>query len=296
MRFESKKAFGNLLFGGCFLSVFPFFSQYRRFLIFAALLTLCFGLPLAAWVRFSLNSGLFSYVVLAPFISGYLVWIRRKELAGEERGPVFLAAIPAVAGLGFLAAGITDAGKEKLAYQIISYCCLLWSGGFFFLGLRIMRLLAFPALFLIFMAPIPSRIVMMMESALQHSSADLAYIFIKISGIPVFRSGLDFHMPGIALSVAPECSGIRSTIVLFLVSLVAGQMFLRKAWGRWVLTLFVIPLGIARNAFRILVLAYLCVRIDPSYIHSPIHHQGGSIFFVLSLIPFGLVLFLLRRK
>jgi exosortase len=146
------------------------------------------------------------------------------------------------------------------------------------------------------MAPIPTPIVTMMESALQHASAELAYIFIKISGIPIFRSGLSFHMPGISMSVAPQCSGIRSTIVLFLTSLVAGHLFIRKAWGRWFLVLFVIPLGIARNAFRILVLAYLCVRIDPSYIDSPIHHQGGPIFFVLSLIPFGIVLFLLRRK
>jgi exosortase C (VPDSG-CTERM-specific) len=282
--------------GGCFLFELTSNPPYRRILIFAALLTLCFALPLIAWVRFAFSSELFSYVMLVPFISGYLVWIRRKDLAGEDKPSSWLAAILAVAGLGFLAAGITGTREEIFTYRIISYCCLLWSGGFVFLGLRKMRLLAFPALYLVFMAPIPSQVVTMMESALQHASAELAYVFIKLSGIPVFRSGLNFYMPGIAIGVAPECSGIHSTIVLFLTSLVAGKLFIRTAWGRWVLALFVIPLGIARNAFRILVIAFLCVRIDPSYIHSPIHHQGGPIFFILSLIPFGFVLFLLRRK
>jgi hypothetical protein len=40
----------------------------------------------------------------------------------------------------------------------------------------------------------------------------------------------------------------------------------------------------------------LCVEVNPSYIHSPLHTRGGPLFFVLSLIPFGFVLYLLRRK
>jgi exosortase C (VPDSG-CTERM-specific) len=271
------------------------FTAAFRFLIFTAVLTLCFALPLIHWLRFGFNSGLFSYVLLVPVISGYLAWIRRRNLTVEGEGDRWSAAIPAAAGLGFLAASSVGASSEILTYRIISYCCLLWSGGLFFLGFRNMRSLAFPALFLIFMAPIPAQIVTAIETALQKASAELAYGFIKLSGIAVYRSGLDFYMPGISLSVGRECSGIRSTLVLFLCSLLAGHLFLRSAWMRWILALFVIPLGIVRNAFRVLVLALLCVRVDLSYIHSPIHHNGGPIFFVLSLIPFGIVLLLMRR-
>jgi exosortase C (VPDSG-CTERM-specific) len=269
--------------------------HYRRFLIFGVFLTFCFCLPLAAWVRFALNSGLFSYVLLIPFISGYLIWIRRKDLAGEVKQARLPAAILAVIGLGFLLAGILGPSENTLAYEMISYICFLWSGGFALLGMRIMRILTFPALFLVFIAPIPPEIVEKMEKALQNASADWAYRFIKLSGIAVYRSGLDFYMPGIALSVGQECSGIHSTIVLFVTSLLGGQLFLRTGWSRGFLALIVIPLGIARNAFRILVLATLCVRVDKSYIHSPIHHHGGPIFFVFSLIPFGIVLLLLHR-
>jgi len=262
---------------------------YRRFLVVAGLVTICFGIPLSKWVRFALHSGLFSYVLLVPAISAYLIWIRRKSFVEGERGSRPFAAITAPVGIGLLVAG------GDLTFQILAYCCLLYSAGFYYFGLRNMRAFAFPALFLAFMAPIPERVVFMMETGLQYASAEVAYRFIKLSGIPVFRSGMDFGLPGLMLSVAPECSGIRSSLVLFITSLVAGYLFLRSGWARWGLALFVIPLGIVRNAFRILVLAYLTVRVDPSYIHSPLHHQGGPIFFVLSLIPFGIVLLLLRK-
>jgi len=273
-----------------------FMQYYRRFLIFASLLTLCFALSLANWVRFALHSGLFSYVLLVPFFSGYLIWIGRENVIREVKPARLPAALLAAIGLGFLAAGMAGTAENTLTYQMISYCCLLWGAGFAFLGIQTMRALAFPALFLIFMAPIPPSIVNLLEAALQRGSAEVAYIFISWAGIPVHRSGFDFHMPRISLSVAPQCSGIRSSLVLFITSLVAGHLFFRKAWARWILTLFVIPLGIVRNAFRILVIAYLCVQVDPSYIHSPIHTHGGPLFFVLSLIPFCLVLYFLRRK
>ncbi|MGD0310077.1 MAG: exosortase/archaeosortase family protein [Acidobacteriota bacterium] len=274
--------------------------KIRLFLTFAALLVACFSQPFVHLVRFAFAKDLFSYVLLIPFISVYLAWIRRKDLPHTSGGAPWPAAIPAAAGLGLLvtthfAHGRMTASESLLPLQMLSFCLLLWSGGFVLLGSRTMRALAFPFLFLVFMAPIPPSIVGTIETGLQHASADLSYRFIQLAGIPVYRSGLDFYMPRIALSVAQECSGIRSTLVLFMSALVAGHLFLRTAWTRWILVLIVIPLGIARNAFRILVLAWLCVRVDVAYIHSPIHRSGGPLFFVLSLIPFGAVLFWLRR-
>jgi hypothetical protein len=38
------------------------------------------------------------------------------------------------------------------------------------------------------------------------------------------------------------------------------------------------------------------VNAGPQMIHSPIHTQGGPVFFVLSLIPFLLLLWWLRRS
>jgi exosortase/archaeosortase family protein len=95
--------------------------------------------------------------------------------------------------------------------------------------------------------------------------------------------------------VAPECSGIRSSLVLFITSLVAGQLFLRSPWKRALFAIVVIPLGIVRNALRIVTIGELCVHVDPAFIDSPIHRRGGPVFFVISMVPFLLLLYYLRK-
>jgi exosortase/archaeosortase family protein len=78
-------------------------------------------------------------------------------------------------------------------------------------------------------------------------------------------------------------------------SLVAGHIFLRSRWKRAILTLFVIPLALARNGLRVFTIGQLCVYKGPHMIDSDIHHKGGPIFFALSLIPFfALVFFLVK--
>jgi exosortase/archaeosortase family protein len=120
---------------------------------------------------------------------------------------------------------------------------------------------------------------------------------LAVSDVPVMREGdLAFRLPGITLQVAPECSGIHSTMVLFITSLVAGHFFLHSPWKRTVLCLAVIPLALLRNGFRIFVLGELCMHIGPEMIDSPIHHHGGPLFFVLSLLPFFLLLYLLKKS
>ncbi len=58
----------------------------------------------------------------------------------------------------------------------------------------------------------------------------------------------------------------------------------------------VIPLGLLRNAARILVISLLCVHIGPHMINSVIHRRGGPVFFALSLVPLFAMLWLLRRQ
>jgi exosortase/archaeosortase family protein len=95
--------------------------------------------------------------------------------------------------------------------------------------------------------------------------------------------------------VAPECSGIHSTVALFLTSLVGGQLLPRSPWRRTILAAVVLPIALVRNGLRVFVIGQLCVQIGPEMIDSFIHHHGGPIFFAVSLIPFSAVLLWLVR-
>jgi exosortase C (VPDSG-CTERM-specific) len=166
-----------------------------------------------------------------------------------------------------------------------------------FLGRQLLRAIAFPLCFLLLMAPLPLSLSNALESMLQHASAAVAYAFFEVSGTPIYaRSNLDFQLPGMTINVAPECSGLHSSLALFITSLLAGFIFLRSTWTRTILCLAVVPLGIIRNAFRIFTVGELCVHIGPQMIDSYIHRTGGWMFFLVSLGPFFLILLLLARS
>jgi exosortase len=134
------------------------------------------------------------------------------------------------------------------------------------------------------------------EAFLQRGSAEVAATMLRISGMPVFQTGTHFQLPSFSLEVAPECSGIHSTLILVITSLLAAYLFLQKSVNRWIMLLVVVPLALLRNGFRIFVIAQLCVRIGPQMIDSPIHRKGGAVFFVLSLIPLFLLLVYLSKR
>ncbi len=276
----------------------------RRFLTATAILALVFSLPLYRVMAFALKSAFFSYIVLVPLISGYLAWIERAEYfpAGRPVHPawpvIFWAAGVGVlvwAGLLFFEEGQPDP-TDLLALSMYALVLLICGFACYFLGRQTLRFLAFPLGFLIFLAPFPAAVESTLESTLQHGSAAVAEAFFNIAQMPVLRDGTLLHLPGFPIQVAPECSGIRSTMALFLTSLVAGKLFLRSPWKCVILALFVIPLAFLRNGFRVFVIGELCVQIGPHMIDSWIHHHGGPVFFALSLLPFSVILYFLYKS
>ena len=192
--------------------------------------------------------------------------------------------------------GAAFSQNDSLTWTVLPFCLILISGVGCFLGTEFLKSVVFPACFALFMVPFPESLTNALEIASQYSSAEVYSWFMALSGATYFRDGLVFLLPGWELQVAQECSGIRSSFVLFLTSLLAAHMFLRTPWKKFLVAFIVFPLGIARNAIRIFTLSMLTTYVDPAIIDSPLHHRGGPIFFLLSLIPFFALLLYLRRS
>jgi len=266
---------------------------------YIALLTLTFIVPLARLMSHAVGTDLHSHIVLVPLIAAYLLYDRRASLPVAGERATGWAALGAAVGLATLAAALTWRGSlslnDYLGAMAFAYVCLLAAGGFYFQGARWMRAAAFPFAFLIFLVPLPDAVVDALEKVSMVASAEAAAAYFSLAGTPLVREGTRFELPGITLLVAQECSGIRSSWVLFITSVLASNLFLQSPWRRLAMVAFVIPLGILRNGFRVFVLGILCVHVGPHMIDTPIHHQGGPLFFALSLVPFFLVLWWLRR-
>ena len=266
---------------------------------FILLLSLAFCGPLVSLIAYAAGTSLHSHILLVPFVSGYLIYLQRGVLPKSWQCSPGWAALALAIGLA--AAGAAARLRPELSqgdyFPIVgfSFVSLLIAGGFLFLGRKWMAAAAFPVAFLYFIVPLPDAAVDWLETALKLGSAEAASLFFSMSGTPVFRDGVVFQLPGITLEVAQECSGIRSSWVLFITSIVASHLLLKSPWRRAVLLAVVIPLAILRNGFRILVIGLLCVQIGPRMIHSAIHKNGGPLFFALSLAPLFLLLCWLRN-
>ena len=262
--------------------------------------TVAFGQPLTRLILHAAQSDLHSYIPLVPFVSGYLLFIRGRSLETTYRssivGTVILGGISLASLFTSMAWRTRLSVNDDLALITLAYVSVVAAGGFLFLGSKWMASAAFPVAFLLFMVPMPDGLVTLLENASVEGSADVSAVLFRITGTPLVRDETLFMLPGIVVQVAQECSGIRSSWVLFITSLIASQLFLHSPWRRIVLVAFVVPLAIVRNGFRILVIGLLCVHVGPHMIDSIIHRRGGPLFFVLSLGPLFMLLAWLRRQ
>jgi exosortase len=108
---------------------------------------------------------------------------------------------------------------------------------------------------------------------------------------------MDFEVPGLAIEVAEQCSGIRSSLALLITSIIAGYMILETKKRRIILAISVIPITVIKNAIRITTLTLLSVYVDMAWMTSSwLHRGGGIVFFMIVLVLFLIPTLLLLRR
>lgn len=270
---------------------------------FLVCLAVIYALPLSSLFRYAASRDLYSHIFLVPFITLYLVYVKRSSLhamdVGSSRAEAGVMAASGGIALSIyvwmLLAGYELNTNDTLSLTIFSFVAFLLGGFFFFLGRNIFRVIVFPLLFLLFLVPMPTLIEEASEAVLQVGSAHCYAGLLTMSRTPYFRDGMLFKMPGLSLEVASQCSGIRSSLVLLITGVLAGHMFLRTGWRKLIMALVFFPIGLLRNGARILTITLFTMHIDPEIINGPVHHRGGPPFFVLSLVPLFAILALLRK-
>lgn len=275
-------------------------ARTTYFLLFWGLSLLLFRRDLGDLLALSWTDNRYAHLVIVPFISLGIVYLKRKRVFSEIRySPWVSLAVVALGGALFYVGkeqgdNLGLNGRLALAASAMVFT---WTAGFiFFYGARSAKAASFPLAFLLLAIPIPSEIVQVAEVALQKGSAEVTYVIFILLSIPVFREGLVFSLPGVTIEVARECSGIRSSISLLITALVLGNLFLRSNWTRVCCVILTVPIAILKNAVRIATLSSLGTYVSLDYLHGSLHHRGGPIFSALSLALLLTVLWLLRMR
>jgi exosortase len=186
--------------------------------------------------------------------------------------------------------------NDSLAITIAGLITLIVAGFLAFWGRACARAAAFPLGFLFLAVPLPLFVLDRIIEGLRNGSAEVSYALFQVVGTPVLRQGYLFRLAHQSIEIAKECSGIRSSMALFLLVLLCGHWFLRTNIRRLILLALTVPLLIFKNAVRIVSLTLLAEYVDPSFLHGSLHRDGGVVFFAMACAIVGLMLNLLRRS
>jgi exosortase len=240
----------------------------------------------------------YSHIAVVAPLSALLIYRDRQRIFSSNYSstrPAWLTMVFAtmVARLG--AQSVAPSESDSLTLSVLALV-LIWVAAFLTCyGPAATREALFPLAFLFLMVPLPELVMNKIMWVLRSGSASAAALFFTLAGVPVLRDGFTFTFSDLRIEVAQECSGIRSSVVLFIFSLIIGRFSLSSAWKRGLLCLAVVPIVILKNGLRIFTLSTLSLYVNRGFLAGWLHQFGGMPFFFVSLLALVVVLILLRR-
>jgi exosortase len=242
----------------------------------------------------------YSYIMLIPLISVYLLFSRRKEIWGSVKPSIPAGVLVGAIGVIGYGAGLSQGQTlefiDQVAWQTASLL-VAWFGAFLiFWGSTAFKEALFPLLFLFFIVPIPTDLMDTFIYALQWGSSEATALIFSTLGTPYYQDGFVFQLRTVTIEVAKQCSGIRSTMAMVITGVLAAHLFLRDNGKRLILMLTILPITVFKNGLRIVILTLLAIHVDERFLTGGfLHKSGGFLFYIPGLVIFGGILLFLRR-
>jgi exosortase len=270
--------------------------------LFTALVTISVAVwwtALVSLMALALGDEQYTHILLILPVSATLIFLEWKPAAVSTRfKPTlgFALLILATALNLVVRWRVLQSTGAQLSLSIL-VLVMWWLAAFnFCFGAGAFRRALFSLCFLFWMVPLPSFVLNSIVTLLQQGSAASAHLLFAAIGIPVAQRGMLVHIPGLTLQVAPECSSIRSSMMLMVTTMVLVHLLLGSSWRRIVVVSTAIPLSVAKNGLRIFALGVLATRVNPSFLTGRLHRQGGIVFFLIALAAIFLLIWILRRS
>ena len=223
---------------------------------------------LRIWSR----SDTFAHAFTVPPIVAWLIWRRRDRLlAATPRLDAWLLLPIAAAGGVWL---LGDLASVNAAAQL-AFTALLVLVTVLAIGTRASRTIVFPLAFLFFAVPLGEFVMPQMMAW----TADFTVVALRLSGIPVYREGLQFVIPSGNWSVVEACSGVRYLMASVMVGVLFAYLNYRSLKRRLIFVGVSIVVPIVANWVR----AYLIVLTG--------HLSGNTVAVGADHLVYGWVFF-----
>jgi exosortase len=140
-----------------------------------------------------------------------------------------------------------------------------------------------PLLFLFLMLPLPGQIHDAIMLPLQAFCAQLAATVLETVGIPVQRYGHILEVYGQQTAVAEACNGLRMAVAFLVVTCVVAYLIDRPTWQKVVVLISCVPIALACNVVRIVVMAYSFGAGYGWWVEGLVHDGLGLLMMPLAL-------------
>jgi exosortase len=152
-------------------------------------------------------------------------------------------------------------------------------------GAEALRHLWFPLLYLAFMFPPPESLVAAATTPMKLELSRAAVALLDAFGYPIGSRGVMIYIGQYELLVAAACSGLNSIISLSAISLFYIYIRHQADWRyAALLALLVVPVALAANFVRVIVLILLTYHAGEAAAQGFLHNSAGIVLFAVALL------------
>jgi len=223
----------------------------------------------------------YNHGFLIPIITGYLIyrkWDRLKQLPRAH----FYGGIPVIIlslCLHFIASylDVNFPSSFALIGVLIGLVWWLW-------GWHVLKELAFPLIFLLFMVPLGKLLIDQVAQPMQLLGARLAGRTAQFLGMPTVIDGVTLSTPEYTFEVAVACSGLKSAVSMIALGALLAYLIMGAWWQRLVVFATALPVAIVANAVRIGLTLVLGRTLGERAAEGFVHEFSGIVVFILAFL------------
>jgi exosortase len=223
----------------------------------------------------------YSHGFFVPLFSAFALWRERRSWMAAEIKPSNFGLVVMIAAVFLLILGSLGAELFTTRFSVI---ILLAGMILFWAGSKVLRAVAFPIIFLIFMIPIPAIIYNQITFPLQLLASRVAAFWLELVNLPVLRDGNVLVFSNYSLEVVEACSGIRSLVTLISLAVIYGYLVEPRRWAQWILAISMVPIAILSNAFRVMGAGAIAHRFGAEAAEGFLHTFSGWVIFLTALL------------
>ena len=233
----------------------------------------------------------YGHGVFVPVFAAYVLWCERDRwrVLPHRASNIGFAIMLFAIGLRIFGTLGAELFTARLSLLILISGIVIFLAGF-----QVLRAMAFPIGYLVFMIPLPAIIYYQMTLPLQLWASRIGASGLVTVGIHTVREGNLLILPNCTLNVVEACSGIRSLLSLLAAVVAYGYLAEPSSWKRTALAVASIPIAIATNGLRLVATGVLSFHFGPSVDSGLVHLGLGLGFFALAFFSILLLHELLR--